>query len=132
MMAKYGVGGEVALADEMKDIICYYPYSSVIKNSEEISIDIDSQTDYLAGSASVGTEKPKVEVKMKHLLSLVRITIKKNNYIGDGHIESLTWNGIHTTAKYNALNNAITPEGSKGSLRLVATITWMTKRPHPR
>ena len=109
-------GGEVALADEMKDIICYYPYSSVIKNSGEIPIDIGSQTDYLAGSASVGAEKPEVEVKMKHLLSLVRITIKKNNYIGEGHIESLTWNGIHTTAKYNAANNTTTPMGSKGSL----------------
>lgn len=109
-------GGEVALADEMKDIICYYPYSSVIKSSGEIPIDIGSQTDYLVGSASVGAEKPEVEVKMKHLLSLVRITIKKNNYIGDGHIESLTWNGIHTTAKYNAADNTTTPMGSKGSL----------------
>lgn len=109
-------GGEVALADEMRDIICYYPYSSVIKSSGEIPIDIGSQTDYLAGSASVGAEKPEVEVKMKHLLSLVRITIKKNNYIGEGHIESLTWNGIHTTAKYNAANNTTTPMGSKGSL----------------
>lgn len=108
-------GGEVALADEMRDIICYYPYSSVIKSSGEIPIDIGSQTDYLAGSASVGAEKPEVEVKMKHLLSLVRITIKKNNYIGEGHIESLTWNGIHTTAKYNAANNTTTPMGSKGS-----------------
>lgn len=108
-------GGEVALADEMKDIFCYYPYSSVIRSCEAIPIDIASQTDYLVGSASVGTEKPKVEVRMKHLLSLVRITIKKNNYIGEGHIESLTWNGIHTTAKYDALNSAITPEGSKGS-----------------
>ena len=28
-------GGEVALADEMKDIICYYPYSSVIQKQTE-------------------------------------------------------------------------------------------------
>ena len=108
-------GGEVALADEMKDIFCYYPYSSAIKSNEAIPIDIGSQTDYLAGSASVGAEKPQVVVKMRHLLSLVRMTIKKNNYTGEGHIESLTWNGIHTAAKYNAVNNTITPEGNKGS-----------------
>ena len=108
-------GGEVALADEMKDIFCYYPYSSAIKSSEAIPIDIGSQTDYLAGSASVGAEKPQVVVKMRHLLSLVRMTIKKNNYTGEGHIESLTWNGIHTAAKYNAVNNTVTPEGNKGS-----------------
>lgn len=108
-------GGEVALADEMKDIFCYYPYSSAIKSNEAIPIDIGSQTDHLAGSASVGAEKPQVVVKMRHLLSLVRMTIKKNNYTGEGHIESLTWNGIHTAAEYNAVNNTITPEGNKGS-----------------
>lgn len=108
-------GGEVALADEMKDIFCYYPYSSAIKSNEAIPIDIGSQTDHLAGSASVGAEKPQVVVKMRHLLSLVRMTIKKNNYTGEGHIESLTWNGIHTAAKYNAVNNTVTPEGNKGS-----------------
>lgn len=108
-------GGEIALAPDLKDIYCYYPYSSAVNSHDAIPIDIESQIDFLTGSTSVGESKPKAEVRMKHALSLVRITIKKNNYTGAGHIESLTWNGIYKSAKYNVITNILTPEGKKGS-----------------
>lgn len=108
-------GGAIALSSTLKNIYCYFPYSSSIKTHDNIPVDVTLQTDYLAGATTVGTSAASAEVKMKHILSLVRVTFKKNNYPGAGHIESVTWNGIHKQAKYNLITGALTPVGEKGS-----------------
>lgn len=108
-------GGAIALSSTLKNIYCYFPYSSSIKTHDNIPVDVTLQTDYLAGATTVGTSAASAEVKMKHILSLVRVTFKKNNYPGTGHIESVTWNGIHKQAKYNLITGALTPAGEKGS-----------------
>ena len=108
-------GGAVALSSTLKNIYCYFPYSSNINAHDNIPIDVTSQTDYLAGTAIVGTSAANAEVEMKHVLSLVRVTFKKNNYPGAGHIESVIWNGIHKQAKYNLVTSTLTPIGERGS-----------------
>lgn len=116
-------GGAVALSSTLKNIYCYFPYSSGIKAHDNIPVDVTSQTDYLAGTAIVGTSAASAEVKMKHILSLVRVTFKKNNYPGAGHIESVTWNGIYKSGKYNLITNTIIPEGEKGSYQAGGNFT---------
>lgn len=111
-------GGAIALSSTLKNIYCYFPYSSSVNTHDNIPIDVASQTDYLAGTAIVGTSAANAEVKMKHILSLVRVTFKKNNYPGAGHIESVTWNGIYRQAKYNLITNTLTPIGEKGSYQV--------------
>lgn len=108
-------GGAVALSSTLKNIYCYFPYSSSIKTHDNIPVDVASQTDYLAGTAIVGTSAANAEVKMKHVLSLVRVTFKKNNYPGAGHIESVIWNGIHKQAKYNLVTGTLTPIDERGN-----------------
>ena len=108
-------GGSVALAADLKNLYCYFPYQKDVKSHDAIPVDIDSQADYLAGSTSVGENSPNAQVKMKHILSLVRIVLKKNNYSGAGHVESLTWNGIYKKAKYNVITNTITLDREKGN-----------------
>ena len=119
-------GGAIALSSTLKNIYCYFPYSSSVNTHDNIPIDVASQTDYLAGTAIVGTSAANAEVKMKHILSLVRVTFKKNNYPGAGHIESVTWNGIYRQAKYNLITNTLTPIGKKGVIRSVETSLSMT------
>ena len=116
-------GGAVALSSTLKNIYCYFPYSSGIKAHDNIPVDVTSQTDYLAGTAIVGTSAASAEVKMKHILSLVRVTFKKNNYPGAGHIESVTWNGIYKSGKYNLITNTIIPEGEKGNYQAGGNFT---------
>lgn len=111
-------GGAIALSSTLKNIYCYFPYSSNVNAHDNIPIDVTSQTDYLAGTAIVGTSAANAEVKMKHVLSLVRVTFKKNNYPGAGHIESVTWNGIYKQAKYNLVTGALIPIGEKGSYQV--------------
>lgn len=108
-------GGEIALAPDLKNVYCYFPYNSTLTQCDALPVDIESQKDLLYGVEQVGATKPKVEMKMKHALSLVRITITKNNYTGAGHIESITWNGIYKKAMYNLKTNSLTPEGIKGN-----------------
>lgn len=116
-------GGAVALSSTLKNIYCYFPYSSTIKSHDNIPIDINSQTDFLSGTAIVGTSAAKADVKMKHALSLVRVTFKKSNYPGTGYIESVTWNGIYKEGKYNIITNSLIPEGSKGSYQAGGNFT---------
>lgn len=108
-------GGNIALSSTLKNIHCYFPYNGAVKTHDALPISVESQTDYLAGTASVGTSASKAEVKMKHLLSLVRIVLKKGNYTGIGKVESLTWNGIYKSSKYNVIANTLISEGDKGS-----------------
>lgn len=110
-------GGQVALAKEMKKIHCYFPYNSSVQSPTAIPVDIETQTDLLVGSGEVGEERPKIDVKMKHLLSLVRITIKKSSYTGAGHVETVTWNGVHRTGKYNAITGTLVPDETKESFQ---------------
>lgn len=108
-------GGAVALSSTMKNVYCYFPYSSEVKSHDNMPVEITSQTDYLAGTAIVGTSAANADIKMKHALSLVRVTFKKNNYSGVGKIESVTWNNIYKSAKYNVITSTLTPEGEKGT-----------------
>lgn len=105
----------VALDGKLKNIYCYFPYDKDVKSHDNISLDINSQTDYLHGDAIVGTSSANAEVQMKHTLSLVRLALKKNNYSGVGKVESVTWNGIYQSGKYNAITNTIVPNGTKGN-----------------
>lgn len=124
-------GGEIALAPDLKDIYCYFPYSSAVKSHDAIPVNIDSQADLLIGVEKVGATKPKAEVKMKHALSLVRVVILKNNYTGVGKIESLIWNGIYKAAKYNVITSILTPDGDKGSYQAGGNFNVDSKDPIP-
>lgn len=110
-------GSEIELAPSQKSIYCYFPYNSNVKSHDAIPFDVESQTDYLSGSASVGTLTPTADIKMKHALSLVRVILMKNNYSGNAHVESLSWSGIYKSATYNAITGAISPRGEKGSFQ---------------
>jgi hypothetical protein len=116
-------GGNIILAPAQKNIYCYFPYDNSITSHDAISLNIESQTDYLVGSASVGELTPTVEVKMKHVLSLVRIILKKNNYDGVGHVESVFWNGVYKNATYNVITNTIVPMGEKNSFQVGGNYT---------
>lgn len=108
-------GSNVALAATLKDVYCYFPYNKNVTRHDNIPLDIDTQTDYLYGNAVVGTSSANAEIQMKHIFSLVRLALKKNNYPGVGKVESVTWNGIYNTAKYNVITNEIIPVGEKGN-----------------
>ena len=107
-------GHNITLSSTAKSLYCYFPYNSTIKSHDAVPVSIESQTDYLIGSASVSELVPNASVKMKHAFSLVRVTLEKNNYDGAGHIESVTWSGVYKSANLNAITNSLVPVGEKG------------------
>lgn len=108
-------GANIALSSTLTNIYCYYPHNAAASTHDNIPLDIETQNDYLYGTAIVGTTSATAEVKMKHVLSLVRLVFEKNNYQGAGKVESVTWNGINKIAKFNAIANTITNTQEKGT-----------------
>jgi len=108
-------GHNITLATAAKNLYCYFPYNSSLTSHDALPVSIESQTDYLVGSASVSELVPTAEVKMKHALSLVRVKLKKNNYDGVGHIESIIWKGIYKSANLNVITNTLVATGEKSN-----------------
>lgn len=110
-------GTNIALSPVAKNIYCYFPSNSTITGHDGIPFDIETQTDYMHGSASVSELIPTAQVKMKHALSLVRVQLIKDNYSGAGQIESLTWNAIYKQATLNVITGTTVSAGQKGSFQ---------------
>lgn len=89
------------------DVFAYYPYTTSVTTSEQIPVDVTTQTDYLYGTGSCGIGTPNVSVTMKHALSLVRIVIKKNDYNKEGKVERVAINNIATLATLNAQTGVV-------------------------
>ena len=102
---------------------CYFPYDITVKTHDNIPINIEDQIDFLNGNTIVGTSNADAEVTMKHTLALVRVVLKKNNYTGNGKVESVIWNGIYKQAKFNAVANTIIPIGEKGDYQAGGNFT---------
>lgn len=110
-------GASIALSSTLKNVYCYFPYNTAVSTHDNIPLNIETQNDYLFGTAIVGTTSATADVKMKHALSLVRLSFEKNNYPGAGKVESVTWNGIYKKAKYNVVSNVITETEGKGNFQ---------------
>lgn len=86
----------IYLAKGPGTVYAYHPYSA---NTETpvMAVESASQTDFLfSGGIGVSAENPDVSLRMRHALSLVRFTIRKGDYAGDGHVTEITMRGINT------------------------------------
>lgn len=100
---------EVTLTDDLGTVYAYSPYSSQVTDISQISINSSSQTDYLyARSVTVDAVNPIATLQMKHALSLVKFAIKKDGYIGDGHITEINLKGIGLTGTMDAKTGSVT------------------------
>lgn len=100
---------EVSLTDAPGTVYAYSPYSSLTTDLKRIPISSSSQTDYLyARSATVDATNPVATLQMKHALSLVKFTIKKDGYTGEGHITEVALKNIGLSGIMDAMTGDIT------------------------
>lgn len=71
---------QISLSGEIAQIYCFHPYTSM-SNCKSLSLELLSQTDYLASSNVVTADKDNtsVNIVMKHILSKINVMIEGSN-----------------------------------------------------
>lgn len=97
--SEWSLAPKVTLTESAAYVYAYYPYNSSVSDGRTIPIDIATNTDYLYGGNPVtaSTARSSVALTMKHALTVLAFNIKRNGYIGNGLLTSVT---IRNTSGY--------------------------------
>lgn len=112
---EWKAGGNAPVKGDM-NVTAYFPYSASVTDCREIPVDLTRQEDCLYGTARVTKQVPTAALTMKHALSLVRIKVMKDEYMGQGKVENVTISGIRTRGRLDATDGSVVPEGNAGSI----------------
>lgn len=75
------------------EVYAYHPYNSFIDENKRVFFDLTEQQDIMWGKTIVSPDFPAAQIEMQHKLSLIRIKLLKNEYIGTGRIDNIIFNG---------------------------------------
>ena len=112
---EWKAGGNAPVKGDM-NVTAYFPYSASATDCREIPVDLTRQEDCLYGTARVTKQVPTAALTMKHALSLVRIKVMKDEYMGQGKVENVTISGIRTRGRLDATDGSVVQEGNTGSI----------------
>lgn len=112
---EWKAGGNAPVKGDM-NVTAYFPYSASVTDCREIPVDLTRQEDCLYGTARVTKQVPTAALTMKHALSLVRIKVMKDEYMGQGKVENVTISGIRTRGRIDATDGSVVQEGNTGSI----------------
>lgn len=112
---EWKAGGNAPVKGDM-NVTAYFPYSATVTDCREIPVDLTRQEDCLYGTARVTKQVPTAALTMKHALSLVRIKVMKDEYMGQGKVENVTISGIRTRGRLDATDGSVVQEGNAGSI----------------
>ena len=112
---EWKAGGNAPVKGDM-NVTAYFPYSASVTDCREIPVDLTRQEDCLYGTARVTKQAPTAALTMKHALSLVRIKVMKDEYMGQGKVENVTISGIRTRGRLDATDGSVVQEGNVGSI----------------
>lgn len=112
---EWKAGGNAPVKGDM-NVTAYFPYSASVTDCREIPVDLTRQEDCLYGTARVTKQVPTAALTMKHALSLVRIKVMKDEYMGQGKVENVTISGIRTRGRLDATDGSVVQEGNAGSI----------------
>ena len=112
---EWKAGGNAPVKGDM-NVTAYFPYSASVTDCREIPVDLTRQEDCLYGTARVTKQVPTAALTMKHALSLVRIKVMKDEYMGQGKVENVTISGIRTRGRLDATDGSVVQEGNTGSI----------------
>lgn len=94
---------QISLSEEIAQIYCFHPYTSM-SNCKSLSLELLSQTDYLASSNVVTADKDNtsVNIVMKHILSKINVMIEGSNLC------TVKLLSIPTVAQYDLVSDKMT------------------------
>ena len=66
------------------DVVAYLPYDKAVTDYAKVAFDLTDQDDILYGTAKVTKDIPTASLEMKHAMTLVRVRLMKDEYMGTG------------------------------------------------
>ena len=114
------VNDPILLTHTAGDVYACYPYSEEVTSLREIPLMASSthQVDYLLARKASGLRKgsPKASIHFHHILGVVRLSVTRGTYAGDGVITSasVAGEGIAGKAMLNAIDGLVTDHEEKG------------------
>lgn len=107
------IADEPYQVDNTQTVYAYYPYYESLTDGRYAPIDVALQEDILYGSTNVTPDFPVAALKMKHAMSLVRVKLLRDEYMGTGMVNSVKFEnlpakkmlGIQTGTVYSVPGN---------------------------
>lgn len=96
------------------DVVAYLPYDKGVTDFKNVPFDLVDQNDILYGTAKVTKDVPTANLVMQHAMTLVRVRLMKNEYMGAGLVSDMTFSGVYTSGTVDALAGTVTKDYNHG------------------
>lgn len=96
------------------DVVAYLPYNREVTDFKSVPFDLAAQNDILYGVAKVTKDVPTASLMMQHAMTLVRVRLMKNEYMGTGLVSDMTFAGVFISGTVNALTGTVTKDYNHG------------------
>lgn len=117
---KWNAGGDAPVEGD-SEVAAYLPYNGQASGDRLIPFELADQHDILYGRASVTRDIPTADIEMRHAMSLVRIKILKNEYMGEGIVSNIRFDNVITRMTLDIRRETNSPLifdfSSRGSLQ---------------
>ena len=117
----------ILLTGTKANVYAYYPYNSNYNDITAIPIDVTENKDVMWAdyASNINNANPTATLPMNHALSVIRFSLSKGDYSGDGNITSIKIKGagMAKTGSLNAKTGAVTPTDAGTEIDLGATAT---------
>ena len=123
----------ILLTGTKAKVYAYYPYNSNYNDITSIPIDVTENQDVMWATPYSGAynASPTATLPMNHALSVIRFSLSKGDYSGDGSIESIKIKGagMAKTGTLNAKDGTVTTTtgGTEIDLGATATLTGVAQ-----
>lgn len=115
---KYTYNGSKWIAAEPYEVqkeqtvYAYHPYSENISDMY-LDIDVTKQEDVMYGQCVVTSDFPTAKPEMVHVLSLVRVKILRDEYLGEGKVTDVTIRNVTSYLRMNIQDGAVWQQDKK-------------------
>lgn len=109
----WNTSGDVPV-DGDADVVAYLPYDKDVADLRNVPFNLGDQNDILYGTSKVTKEIPVAALGMKHAMTLVRVRLMKNEYMGTGQVSGMTFGNVYTKGTVDASAGTVTKDFSSG------------------
>lgn len=113
------------------DVVAYLPYDKAVADYVKVAFDLTDQDDILYGTAKVTKDIPTASLEMKHAMTLVRVRLMKDEYMGTGLVSDMTFRNVYTAGTLDATTGTITKDYGTGRGIIKAGGNYMLNDANP-
>lgn len=89
------------------NVVAYLPYDKGVTDFKDVPFDLADQNDILYGTGKVTKDVPTANLVMQHAMTLVRIRLIKNEYMGTGLVSDMTFADVYTSGTVDASTGGV-------------------------